>query len=236
MIPLAQFYVSPLHMSRVGRFSSRAIYLLSLAYCSLRSYWPSSDPPQFDDILSDTIYSHIPHSGGNSPMSNITDNTLQGFLDALASGESTPGGGGAAAHAATSNIRRASRMPGGLLEPSTRTFGGAAVCFGSWGWWVWLVGAIYIYYPRLTQHPKRPRIWDFLIGRGILVCGAVGLRNFFRPLRGQCLCQYPLWKHTKKGGCFLENCRNPLKVLCYCSSRVSRLGCKKNSPLWFGRQ
>jgi len=30
-------------------------------------------------------------------MSNITDNTLQGFLDALASGESTPGGGGAAA-------------------------------------------------------------------------------------------------------------------------------------------
>lgn len=30
-------------------------------------------------------------------MSNITDSTLQGFLDALASGESTPGGGGAAA-------------------------------------------------------------------------------------------------------------------------------------------
>ncbi len=30
-------------------------------------------------------------------MANISDNTLQGFLDALASGESTPGGGGAAA-------------------------------------------------------------------------------------------------------------------------------------------
>ncbi len=30
-------------------------------------------------------------------MPNITDSTLQGFLDALASGESTPGGGGAAA-------------------------------------------------------------------------------------------------------------------------------------------
>lgn len=30
-------------------------------------------------------------------MANISDSTLQGFLDALASGESTPGGGGAAA-------------------------------------------------------------------------------------------------------------------------------------------
>ncbi len=30
-------------------------------------------------------------------MAKISDNTLQGFLDALASGESTPGGGGAAA-------------------------------------------------------------------------------------------------------------------------------------------